>query len=352
MNLKKQNAVKIENKKINLILSFLKKQKLIDNNLKLIKEDDSITVPLKKLTEEDEKLIKEKDIIIIQDNFEEKEKNINFKEEVLKILTDEESEKLKTAYDLVGEIAILEIEDILLPKRKQIGEILLKSNPSVTTVVRKKGAHEGELRLQKYEVIAGKDTLETIHKENSCKLKLILDQVYYSSRSATERKRIAKLVKDDENVLVMFSGAGPYPCVLSKNTNAKNIIGIELNEIGYKLSVETIKLNKIKNVDLIQGDVRQVCPELKEKGLTFDRIIMPLPKTAEEFLPEAFQVSKKGTIIHLYDFVDEREFPENVISKIKQYCDEFKLKYEILDSVKCGSFSPHIYRVCVDFKII
>ena len=39
------------------------------------------------------------------------------------------------------------------------------------------------------------------------------------------------------------------------------------------------------------GDVRDVVPKLKKK---FDRILMPLPKSAEEFLDIALSASKKG----------------------------------------------------------
>ena len=149
----------------------------------------------------------------------------------------------------------------------------------------------------------------------------------------------------------MFSGAAPFVCTIAKNTDASSIVGIELNEIGHKLGCKSVIKNKITNADLIHGDVRKVCPELKEKGILFDRIIMPLPKTADEFLPEAFMVSKPGTTIHLYDFVDEREFPENVIQKINKYSNQADIKYEVTNHVKCGQFSPYIYRVCVDFKI-
>jgi hypothetical protein len=36
---------------------------------------------------------------------------------------------------------------------------------------------------------------------------------------STERKRISELVKPGEKVLVMFSGAAPYVCVIAKKTN-------------------------------------------------------------------------------------------------------------------------------------
>ena len=99
---------------------------------------------------------------------------------------------------------------------------------------------------------------------------------------------------------------------------------------------------------LINGDVKKEIPKLSEK---FDRILMPLPKTADEFLKEALSVSKKGTIIHFYDFLKETEF-DLAYKKIDKACKEMKLKYKISETVRCGQHAPRVYRICVDFKIL
>ncbi len=297
-------------------------------------------------------------IKFVDDKFPAKNVSLDFKIEAEKILSDEEKPHLKTAYDLVGKIAILEFDDLVRPKAKKVAEILLKCNKNVETVVMKKGKHEGELRIQDYEIIAGKKTMVAKHKESGCILNVELNKVYYSARSATERMRVASMVKPGEKILVMFSGCAPFVCVFAKNTDARSILGIELNKDGHKYGLMNIAENRITNAELICGDVRKVCPKLREEKKVFDRIAMPLPKTAEEFLPEAFMVSKKGTIIHLYDFVDEKEFPKSTVDKIENYANIYskttkkKLKYKILNAVKCGQFSPSIYRVCVDFEIV
>jgi tRNA (guanine37-N1)-methyltransferase len=84
---------------------------------------------------------------------------------------------------------------------------------------------------------------------------------------------------------------------------------------------------------------------------TYDRIIMPLPKTADEFLSDALLVSKKGTIIHFYDFLPETQFDE-ALKKIDEACAAKNLKHKILGIHKCGQHAPHIYRICVDFEIV
>ena len=164
---------------------------------------------------------------------------------------------------------------------------------------------------------------------------------------ATERKRIAELVKPNEDILVMFSGCAPYPLVLAKNTKAKEIYTIEINPAAHKFAVENIKLNKLQNVKPFNGDVRIIIPTLKKK---FDRILMPLPLTGENFLDIALTAAKKKAIIHFYDFLKEDDF-NLAKEKIKKACSKAKRKFKIIRIVKAGQIKPREYRVCVDFSV-
>ena len=78
---------------------------------------------------------------------------------------------------------------------------------------------------------------------------------------------------------------------------------------------------------------------------------MPLPKSAADFLDVAFSVSKKGTIIHFYDFQKEGEF-EKSVEKIRKACKIAGKKCKILEITKCGQSSPREFRVCVDFELV
>lgn len=271
-----------------------------------------------------------------------------FKEMLIEILSKEEMEIVKTAYDHLGSIAIIEVPDSLLKKEKEIAQALLESNPLVKTVLRKDGIHDGVYRAQKMKFLAGENTRIAKYRENNCTIQVDVEEVYFSARLSTERKRISALVQENEEILVMFSGAAPYPCVLSKNTSAKEIIGVEINPKGHEFGLKNIKKNKCDNVELHCGDVREIVPKLNK---TFDRIIMPLPKTAEEFLDLALPVAKKNSIIHLYAFYHEDEF-DKAKQEIDRYCKQLGREYEIIEIVKAGQHAPRTYRICVDFKLL
>ncbi|MDP3699067.1 MAG: class I SAM-dependent methyltransferase family protein [Nanoarchaeota archaeon] len=282
-------------------------------------------------------------------SFPERQKAVTVDELLKKELTAKEMELLPRTQELVGEILILEIPEELKKKGKVIAEAYLKVNKHITTVVKKSDIHTGQYRTRKVTILAGKKTKETIHHENGIELKLHLERTYFSARSGSERLRIAQSIKPGEEVLVMFSGAAPYPLVIAKNSEARHVYGIELNPEAHAYAVENVLLNNLQDrVTIMHGDVKHKIPPLKKK---FDRIVMPLPKTGEQFLDLALLKAKKGAIIHLYSFLDEAEI-NPYAKKVKQICKKLGKEVKVLRKVKCGQFSPGTFRVCLDLKVL
>lgn len=270
------------------------------------------------------------------------------KELLKKRLTKKELELVPSSYDVVGSILIFsDFPKELVKKEKIIGGKLLKLHKNIKTVCKKTKKYSGEYRLPKLKMITGKKTKETVHKENTASFKLNVEKVYFSSRLSTERKRIFEQVKKSETILVMFSGCGVYPITISKNSKPKEIYSIEINPIACKYQKQNIELNKINNIKLIKGNVKKVLPKINKK---FDRILMPLPKGAENYLDLALRKIKRNGIIHFYTFSEENKH-DGIINLIKKECGKQKKNRKILKIVKCGQFSPRVNRVCVDFRV-
>ena len=325
------------------VKDFLIKKKILDFKYNPVKELNHIYFPIiKRLKVPSAKVVDTKFKFPGKQDVQSIDSLLN------KDLTAKQLKLLPRSQEIVGKIMILEVPEELIKKEKIIAEAYLKLNRNVETVVKKSKIHSGVYRTRKVKILAGKRSKETIHFESGIKIKLHLEKTYFSARSGNERLRIAKQVKKGELVLVMFSGAGPYPLVIAKHSLAKNIYAIELNLAAHQYAMENIKLNKITNISLLRGDVRKVIPKLR---LKFDRIAMPLPKTGEEFLDVALKRSKKGTIIHLYGFLDEKEINLHA-KKIKEICKEQGFSIRIIRKVKCGQFSPRVFRVCFDLKVL
>lgn len=281
----------------------------------------------------------------VDDVFDTADRNQSYKNFLKPRLTEEELSELPTSYDIIGDIIIIDIRD---KKRSvEIGEALLKAHKNIKVILRKRGQHQGEFRTQPLSYVAGEKRKVTNYKENNITLRLDVEEVYFSPRLSTERKRIFTQVKKGEKILVMFSGCGPYPITISKNTEAEKIIAIEKNPVAHKYALINKEINKVNNVDFILSDVKNAVPKL---DMVFDRILMPLPKDAEDFLTLALSVSKEKTIIHFYDFEHESEFKKGP-EKIKLAAKAFGASVKILRTVKCGQYSPGKFRICVDFNV-
>ncbi len=327
---------------------WLFKTHLIDNSYIFFKDKKSMFFPvISEVSTGELNLLNAKSINKVFKKKEKSEKDIRHL--LSKKLNAQELELVKTSYDVIGSIIIIEMPELLKKKEKIIAAALLKLHKNARTVAKKAGIHEGVFRTQKLKVLAGSRTTKTVYRENNVAMNLDVEKVYFSPRLSNERKRIASVVKTGEKVLVMFSGCAPYPLVISKNSKAKEIYAIEINPAAHKYARENVKLNKARNIKLFYGDVREIVPILNKK---FDRIVMPLPRGGEDFLFTALLAAHSGTVIHFYDFLNEEEIPKAAIAKIENACQQSKKKFKILRHVKCGQFGPRIYRICVDFRIL
>lgn len=274
---------------------------------------------------------------------------MNLREALNGKLNRKEKEELVTSFDIIGDIAIIQIPARLIKKEKTIAKEILKLHKNIRVVAKEIGPHSGEFRLQKVKIIAGAKRKETEYKESGTRMKLNVEKTYFSPRFGTERLRIASLVSSREDVLVMFSGVAPFPLVIAKNSKASLIYGVEINPDAHKYAVENVKLNKMDSrIKLFLGDVRAVVPKL---GMKFDRVVMPLPQRGEEFLDVALAAVKKKGFIHFYDFLHEDEFDKGK-AKVKKACKLAKRKFRMIGVNKCGQQSPRVYRVCFDVKIL
>jgi len=265
-----------------------------------------------------------------------------------KKLTKKELPLVPSSFDVIGTILVFsDFPKQLVKKEKIIGEEILKNYKNIRSVYKKIAKYSGKFRTPRLKLISGEKNKETTYRENNVNLKLNIEKVYFSPRLSEERKRIYKQIKKNETVLVMFSGMGPYPVIISKNTDAKNILGIEINPIAHKYALENLKINKLKNVELRLGDVKNILPSIYKK---FDRILMPLPKGAENYLKLALDKIKRNGVINFYSFSEEKKIPE-IVNIINKECSKFKRNCKVLNIVKCGQFSPGVFRVCIDFKI-
>src|SRR3989338_713945 len=157
---------------------------------------------------------------------------MNLKAALQEKLTEKELSLLKTSFDIIGNIAVLEIPPELRRKEKLIAETLMEIHRNIKTVCKKSSERKGIYRLRGIKKISG-NGFETIHRESGCRFKLDIRKAYFSVRESTERQRIADLVKEKEKVLVLFSGIGPSGVIIAKKCPCQ-IKMVEINPTACK----------------------------------------------------------------------------------------------------------------------
>ncbi|NJF24554.1 class I SAM-dependent methyltransferase family protein [Thermococcus sp. Bubb.Bath] len=263
--------------------------------------------------------------------------------EVVKV-PDELRPLLPSSFDIIGDIAIIELPEELMEYGNAIGEAILKVHRHIKAVFAKGSSVSGEYRVRELIHLTGERRTETLHRENGIRLRLDVARVYYTPRLATERMRVFEKTRPGEVVFDMFAGVGPYSILLAKK--AKLVFACDINPWAIKYLEENRRLNKAFNVIPILGDVRKIVGQVEA-----DRVIMNLPKFAGKFLREAMVSVKSGGTIHYYGFGPEEDLFSEHEAKIKAFARELGFKVEFLDERKVRPYAPRQFNIAIDFRV-
>jgi len=251
-----------------------------------------------------------------------------------KFLPEEIRDILPNSYDNIGDVTVVKLVDELLPMKHEIGEAMMKVSSSTRAVFLDRGV-KGELRIRDLELIAGSGGSETRHKESGVIIMTDPAKVYYNPRLATERERVASLVKKGEVIIDMFAGVAPFPLTICKSARPKIVYAIDLNHDAVEYMKINIKLNHFKNIVPMEGDARQLIKTLPDA----DRVIMNLPQIAQEFLPDALMKTKKGGTVHMHKIMG-REESDDLVSSIIEEMNSRRLKCRLSDKRELKTYSP------------
>lgn len=261
---------------------------------------------------------------------------------------------LYKSYDLIGDIAVIRVPDPLEHKSKLIAEAVMQTHNRVKTVLRQTGPVSSEFRLRRLEWVAGEEKTETVHREHGCVFKVDLKKSYFSPRLSHERMRVARQVQPGEVVVNMFAGVGCYSILIAKHALADRIYSIDLNPEAVQYMLENIRLNRVQDrVVAIHGDAKGVVQ--KRLKNVADRVLMPLPERAYEYLSYAILALKPmGGWVHYYDFehAKKSEDPlEKVKAKVSEKLHGLHVDFGIPACRIVRTTGPNWYQTVLDVEI-
>ena len=269
------------------------------------------------------------------------------------LLTDLDQSKIELlprAYDVVGDIAIIELPPELEDDSLKIGEALLALHKRLKSVYTKMGPVTGEYRVRELRLVAGEEKAETIHRENGCLFKVNLAVTFFNPRLGGERRRVANQVSQNEVVLDMFAGVGPFSVLIAKRAGAK-VYAVDLNPEAVKCLRENVELNRVEDrVEILEGDVARLPTRLNGK---IDRVIMNLPEKSSDYLDVACRSLRlRGGVIHFYSFQREPEFLEKAEKLLRSRLGSYHRSVEKIEFARSlREIAPRTYQVVIDARI-
>ena len=282
---------------------------------------------------------------LVQAELEEREVIVTDYREVMDV-PPEVKERLPTAFDIIGDVAVIRLDADLLDLAPIMGEALLRTFPRLRTVALDHGV-KGELRVRELQVVAGESGTETVHTEFGIRLQVDPAKVYFNPRLSNERYRIASLVREGETVVDMFAGVGPFSVMIAKHASPEVIYAMDLNHDAIEYMRKNIELNKVRNIVPLEGDARQLVFDVP----CADRIIMNLPHSARDFFHDALTRLKVGGTIHFYT-ICEREDIGPVLDRLVMEARGMGVIISVLNREELKTYSPSMSVFSADIGLV
>lgn len=261
--------------------------------------------------------------------------------------------KVPQAFDIVGDIVVIDIPPQLKPYQNVIGEAILQTQKNVETVLAKAGDISGIFRVRDYAFIAGEHKTRTVHREFGCQYYVDVAKAYFSPRLSHEHERVAGQVQDGEVVADLFAGVGPFSVLIGKRCPNVKVYAVDINPDAVELLKVNVRVNRVENrVFPILADAREIA-KTKLKAAA-DRVIMNLPETAIDFVDAACNAIKpEGGVVYFYGFVRAPDTIDNLKQRFSELVEKNGRRVEVyLYAKSIRETAPFESQVVLDAKIV
>lgn len=263
--------------------------------------------------------------------------------------------KVYNSYDVIGDIAIIRMLCASVGIAQSVAEAIMGVNKNVKTVLAQESPVAGDFRLRRLTHVAGENKTSTIHKESSCVFSVDVAKCYFSPRLSNERMRIARMVKPSETVVNMFAGVGCFSIIIAKHANPAKVFSIDVNPAAIQFMQENIRLNRVYDkVTPLLGDSKELINSRLQH--VADRVLLPLPEKALEYLPYAVSALKaSGGWIHYYGFehAAKTESPaEKAKLKVADTLDTLGVDFDVPFIRVVRSTGPNWFQLVADVHVM
>jgi tRNA (guanine37-N1)-methyltransferase len=267
------------------------------------------------------------------------------------ILAPNEVAQVYSAFDQIGDIIIIKIPNDLMPKKNLISDTILANVKTAKAVFAQISPVKGDYRIRDLEFVAGENRTITEYREHGCRFKVDVAKTYFSPRLSTERLRIARMVAEGETIVNMFAGVGTYSILMTKMNKTCKVYSIDSNIVAVELCEVNARLNRVQDrVVSIYGDAAKVIKE-KLAGQA-DRVLMPLPERAKEFVESAVLALKKKGVVHYFIHIKADSKRASQDLGLQNVHNTFgKYNHDVQKIRVVREVGPRIYQIVADISV-
>jgi tRNA (guanine37-N1)-methyltransferase len=267
------------------------------------------------------------------------------------VLPPEEASQVYSAFDQVGDIVIIKVPDGLAGKKDVIAKAILANVKTAKAVFAQSSPVKGDFRVRDLEFLAGENRTTTEYREHGCRFKVDVARTYFSPRLSKERQRIAGFVRDGETVVNMFAGVGTYSVIIAKACKTCTVYSIDSNPVATGLCAENARLNKVSE------RIIPVCADAadyirSQLAGAADRVLMPLPERAKEFVGPAVAALKEQGVVHYFAHVrasSKKEAKELGAQDARAVFSDYG--HRIMETTVVREVGPRLYQIVADVQV-
>ncbi len=250
---------------------------------------------------------------------------------------------LPRAFDVVGHIVIVRLAQELQSHETAIGNAFLQMDRGAKTVAVDEGV-QGAFRERALRVIAGREETRTLHHEFGLALALDPAEVHFSPRMASERRRVAGLIRGPEVLVDAFSGVGPF-ALHAARAGARRVYAVDANPRAVAFLRENIRRNRADAVVPSEGSMEDIVSQFEPA----DRFILDYPWDPLPYLPLSFRALKDGGVLHYYEILERTARDDRIETLQASVAPSRSLEVEGIREVR--GYSPTQAHFAFDLKI-
>lgn len=196
-------------------------------------------------------------------------------------------------------MVVLVIASPIMPSKNNFVRALLKAHPEITTIVVNVNNRTDSMVLgNKEQILYGKGYIE----DTLCGKTFRISPKSFYQVNPVQTEKLYRTAMDfaalsgTETVLDAYCGTGTIGMIAA--SDAKKVIGVELNPDAVRDARSNAKHNNIKNIEFYQQDAGQFMVRLAEDKLPIDVVFMDPPRAGsdEPFLSSLIRLNPKKIV--------------------------------------------------------